>query len=354
MKFLNPILFLLAATCVAATGASAQGALLLLFVLGALLMQITGERRGRCAATLTVSEILSDVLMAFKTRVPALDWFAHDFSAEQVKYGQAIIAHLPTLPTAYAHVAANGYNNNAQNARDLLTDVSITMDQWTDVPIKILAADASQDRSQNYLKTISNAGYVLGKTVVDFALGKVLAANFSELTTETIANTNRDTLGKVRLAMNARDAGTPRYMLCNSDFFNALDNDPRIGSKDYHGQLTEEDPFGRLLGVAGFKEIREYPDFPANAENLSAFGFDERAIGIATRLPKDSTDLARQMGLPVTYSAEVIQDPETGLALIGFGWIDSNTHNIYVTASVMYGAVAGNQGGAAGARLPSH
>jgi hypothetical protein len=34
MKFLNPILFLLAATCVAATGASAQGALLLLLSWG--------------------------------------------------------------------------------------------------------------------------------------------------------------------------------------------------------------------------------------------------------------------------------------------------------------------------------
>lgn len=299
-------------------------------------------------ATLTVSEILSDVLKAFTQRVPALKYFATDMSAEQVKFGQAIIAHLPTIPTAYNHTAASGYNNNAQSARDLLVDVSITMDGWKDVPIKIQVADATQDRSQNYLKTISNSGYVLGKAVVDYALTKILAANFSQSTTESISNTGKETLNKVRVAMNSRAAGTPRNMLVNSDFFSALDNDSRISSGDYYGQRVMGDPYGRLLNCGGFSEILEYPDFPSNSQNLSAFGFDERAIGIATRLPMDSTDLAGQLGLPVTYKREVVQDPQTGLAIAGFGWIDPNTHYIYVTSTVMFGAVAGSQGGSAG------
>jgi hypothetical protein len=301
--------------------------------------------------TLTVSEILSDVLMAFKQRVPGLRYFATDFSSQEVKFGQQVIAHLPTVPTAYDHVAASGYSNNAQNARDLLSDVPITIDGWKDVPIKILVADATQDRSQNYLKTIGNAGYVLGKAVVDYALGKVVEANFSQETTKSISNTNRDTLGEVRKAMNVRQAGTPRYGLVNSDFFDALDQDARIASRDYHGQQVGGDPFGKLVNVGGFSEIQEYPDFPANSENLSAFFFDSRAIGIATRLPMDSTELAGQLGLPVTYKKEVVTDPETGLTIVGFGWIDNNTHNIYVTSSVMYGAVAGSQGGSAGTKL---
>src|SRR5881394_776251 len=249
------------------------------------------------ATTLTVSEILSDVLSAFLQRVPSLKFFATDFSSDRVKYGQTIIAHLPTVPTAYDHVAASGYSANAQSARSLLTDVPIIIDGWKDVPIKIAADDASQDRSQNYLKTISNSGYVLGKAVVDYALSKVLAANFSQSTTESTANTTKDTLGKVRVALNGKKASTPRNMVCSSDFFAALDNDSRISSGDYYGQRVGADPFGRLFNCAGFTEIQEYPEFPTNSQNLSAFGFDERAIGIATRLPVDSTDIARGLGI---------------------------------------------------------
>jgi hypothetical protein len=321
---------------------------LVTFIGGALL---AGQRRPRLCVTLTFTEILADVMMAFKTRVPELRYFGTDMSNDQVKFGQQVIAHLPAVPTAYDHVAASGYSLNAQNARDLLTDVPITINGWKDVPIKITTTDASQDRSKNYLKTISNAGYVLGKAVVDFALGKALAANFSQSTAASAINTSKDTLNKVRVAMNLKKALSPRYMIIGSDAFSALDNDPRISSGDYYGQRIGSDPFGTLYNLAGFTEIREYPEFPTNNENLSALGFDQRAIGIATRVPMDSTDLARELGLPVTYKAEVVQDPETGLAIAGFGWIDSNTHDIYIVSSVMYGAVAGSQGGAAGAIL---
>lgn len=309
-------------------------------------------RQSHClgAPTLTVSEILSDILKAFTQRVPALSFFATDYSMDQVKFNQQIIAHLPIVPVAYDHNAATGYSTNAQNARDLLVDVPITIDGWKDVPIKIAVTDAAQDRSKNYLKTIGNAGYVLGKAVCDYALTKAVAANFSEKTIEAAANVSKDTLGRVRKAMNVKKAGTPRYMLTDSDFFNALDNDPRISSGDYYGQRIEGDPYGRLVNCAGFAEILEYPDFPANAETLQALGFDQRAIGVATRLPMDSTDLAQQLGLPVTYKREVVKDPQTGLAIAGFGWIDQDTHDIFITSTVMFGAVAGSQGGAAGTK----
>jgi hypothetical protein len=298
-------------------------------------------------ATLTVSEILSDVIGAFKTRVPALNYFASDMSTEQVKFGQQIIAHIPTVPTTYAHTASTGYAENAQSARDLLTDVPITIDQWRHVTIKLLTADVAQDRSKNYLKTIENAGYALGKYVVDYALGKALETNFSQQSLEPIDDTDLETLQDIRADMNGVDAGSPRYGLVNTLAFNALERDARIASGDYYGQRTGADPFGKLLGVSGFNEISEYPDLPSNSENLSGFFFDSRAITIATRLPQDSVDLAGQMGIPVPIKREVITG-EGGLTLAGFGWFDQVTHNLYVTASVMFGASAGKQAGSAG------
>ncbi len=347
---MNPrfILFFVTLALAAVIWPASPGAsLLILFLVGSLLER---ARPGRLCVTLTVSEILTDVLQAFKVRVPVLRFFASDMNSMSAKFGQPIIAHIPALPTAYDHVAANGYNANAQKARDLLTDVSITMDGWKDVPIKINADDASQDRNQNYLKTIGNAGYVLGKAVVDYALTKILAANFSGSTQESIANTTKDTLGKVRVGMNGVGAGDGRILLCNSDFANALDSDARITSSFQYGQRINADPYLHFTNLAGFSDIMEYPGFPTNGESLSAFGFDSRAIAIATRLPEDSTDLARQLNIPVTYNMEMVQDPETGLAIVGFSWIDPNTHIIYITFSVMFGAVAGSQAGNAGTK----
>jgi hypothetical protein len=300
------------------------------------------------ATTLTVSEILTDVLEAFKLRVPALNYFATDMSAEQTKYGQTIIAHIPTLPTAYDHTAAQGYNENAQNARDLLTDVPVVMNVWKHVTIKMLHDDVNEDRSKNYLKSVGNAGYVLGKAVVDYALSKALETNFSRQTLALTDDTDFETLQTIRADMNARGAGTPRYGLVNSATFNALESDPRIASGDYYGQRTGSDPIGKLVGLAGFNEVMEYPDFPTNSENLAGLFFDPRAVVVATRLPNDSVDLAGQMGIPTPIKKEVITDAQSGLSLAGFGWFDANTHNLYVTATIMYGATAGKQAGSAG------
>jgi hypothetical protein len=299
-------------------------------------------------ATLTVSEILTQMIGAFKQRVPALGYFATDMSAESVKRGQQIIAHIPTVPTVYAHTAANGYNENAQNARDLLTDVPLTIDQWDHVTIKMLHDDVTEDASKNYLRTIENAGYALAKAVVDFALGKALETNFSRQTLSLTDDTDLETLNTIRADLNTYKAGTPRYGLVNTATMNALVADPRIASGDYHGQMIGADSIGRLRALAGFTEIMEYPELPSNSENLAGIFFDPRAICIATRLPNDSVNLASEMGIPVTMKKEVITDDQTGLSLAGFGWIDQNTHNVYMTATVMYGAAAGKQAGSAG------
>lgn len=301
------------------------------------------------ATTLTVSEILSDVLQSFKTRLPALNFFATDFSSETAKYGQTVIAHLPVMPTSYAHTAASGYSNNAQNARDLLTDVSVVINLWRDVPIKMTHDDVTEDRSQNYLKTIDNAGYVLAKYLVDAALAKAVAANFTDKQTVATASVNLETLEAIRDAMNGRNALWPRYGLINSGVSTSLALDSRIASGDFYGQGKTGDPFRRFENLAGFAAIQEYPGLPANSENLTGFFFDSRAIGIATRLPEDSTELAAQMGLPIGYKVDMLQDPETGLAIVAYSWIDTNTHDIYVVFSVMGGVVGGSQAGAPGA-----
>lgn len=396
----------------------------------AVLVMALRPQTSRCFVTLTVSEILSDTLEAFKVMLPALRMFSSDMSAERVAFGQEVIAHLPTVPTVFDYTASTGYRTNAQAARDLLTDVPIKINQWKHVPIKLVESDIVGDRSQNYLKTINNSGYALAKAVCDHALGMASRGNFSQSTTASIANTSRDTLGAVRKALNTQKAGSPRFMLASSDFMESLEQDVRITSKDFYGQQTGGQAYAILRNVAGFSEILEYPDFPLTAvgtftaatsntctlarhpfsngdrvrvsssttlpaglaaatnyfiisadraagtfelsatsggaavditdtgtgthtiaryEELSAFAGDSRAIGIATRLPLDGAELARTLGIPVNMKMEIVQDEETGLAFCGFGEFNQDTHDVHVTTTVMFGAVAGKQGGSSAA-----
>jgi len=354
MKFRH-ILFLavLAIASLIATMAPGTGlqnlfaAWLLIFLAGNLLAGPSREGR-LCATTLTVAEILTDVMAAFTTRVPAMNFFSINYGSQRVKYGQQIIAQLPSVPAVFDHNAANGYKNNAQSARTLLTDTPVVMDGWKDCPIKITDTDANQDKSQNYLKTINNAGYALSKAVVDYALTKITVGNFSQKTTESIPNTTKDTLSTVRQGMNGVKAGAPRRMLCSSAFFGGLDSDARITSNQSYNQRVGAEPFGHLQNIEGFTDVMEYPDFP-NTGNLSAFGFDERAIGIATRQPIDNSELAQQLGLPAVFRTDEVVDPGTGLAMTCFSWIDENDHTIYIVFTIMFGAVGGSQGGAVGA-----
>ena len=80
-------------------------------------------------------------------------------------------------------------------------------------------------------------------------------------------------------------------------------------------------------------------------EVLTGFFFDSRAIGLATRLPMDGAELAQMLGIPTPIKIEVVQDPETGLALVGFGEFDTTTHDVYISTTLMFGAVAGKQAG---------
>ncbi len=69
-------------------------------------------------------------------------------------------------------------------------------------------------------------------------------------------------------------------------------------------------------------------------------------IGIlASRLPDFGAVVE---GIPQTSRMEVVQDPDTGLAMLGVAWQQQGTLDTYVTIALLYGLKAGAQGGAGG------
>ncbi len=296
-------------------------------------------------ATLTPTKILKDMIDCFFVENPMLNFFSTDFTAETLKKGQVAKAHITTAPTAFDYVAADGYGTTgSQDADDLKSDVSVTISKHKVVSLKITHDDLISSEKQRYQEHIRDGVRSLGLAVVDDVLSGVVAANISATETETIANTDVETLNKVTKKLTTRKAGPMRYGIINSDFALSLRADGRLTSKDYVGQGNDGNPFLALQNVHGFQQVREYTSLPTTG-NMSGFFFDKRAVVLKTGLPADSSALAAELGLPVTVKTQVLQDPKTGLSFLGIFWMEPSTLTIHMAVTLLYGFAVGKIGG---------
>lgn len=300
-------------------------------------------------STLNTAELIMDVIDAFKVMFPQLNNFGTDFSNESCKLNKQIIARISSLPTVQDYDATDGYEANAANANDLTVDVPVTLNRHKHVPIKVDYLEQISTKRDLYKEAVSNMAYVLGKEAFDYAMGLAVAANFSESSIFSVANSDSDMLGDITKDMNKKGAlPRGRYGIVNSDVFETLNADARIASGDYHAQRREGSAYGHLKNVGGFTDIYEYPDLPANAENMTGFFGEKRSIVMASRVPTDMSALASRLGVPKIAKMVPVSDPATGLTFLAITWMKSGTFDLYTTLAWVYGISAGSQGGSAG------
>jgi hypothetical protein len=296
--------------------------------------------------TLTTAEIVADFFEAFRKMVPSLKYFSTDFSSAEAKYQQQIIAHVGSLPTAVDHNQSNGYFNAPASARGLLTDVPVVMDTWKDVVLKFAAADLVVDRSYKYTRTVNMSAYVLGKAMVDSIIAKVVAANISNGVVCTMANATAAKLRSFTAQLNSQGAPPIRFGLVNSGFMTGLLADSVVASSFLFGQRQEGAPIMTLNNIQGFQEVTEYSEtWPTG---LNGFFFSDGAVIVASRLPADSIDLARQRGVPIPLSVNTQTDPQSGLTVLALERLNTQNLDLELCFSVMFGSSVGKQGGAAG------
>lgn len=300
------------------------------------------------AITLTTTTLLTDVIKAFAKACPQLFTLSLDMNAAGVMFNQPAIAKIRKDPTVASYDAsAGGYKNGATETNTLLEDVPVLIDQWKHVPLKVSHLSQVANKLTDYMGAVESTARVLGKYMFDFVMSKVVAANFTNATTEAVATTDWETLGLITKAMNGRGCSeNGRHMLVNSDVMQSLGNDPRIINSQFAGQLPST-AFGSFSRLRGFETIQEYPDLPSMG-NMTAFAYEPRALVLSTRLPMDFTKVAAAWGIPVTAKVEVVRDPSTGFSLMGISWMENGTMDAYFSIAVMYGVTAGANGGSAG------
>jgi hypothetical protein len=322
---------------------AAMTAFFFIFLAGNLL----GTPRARVCATLTVNEILQDTLDAFAIEVPMLMNLGTDFSTRTAKKGDQIIAHISSLPTVRDYDATDGYGVNQAEAEDLLTDVPVTVDQLKHVPVRVKYLTQLASRKNLYVEAVRNMAYVLGKSIVDAALAKTSATNFSREKIEANANLSLTTLEDIRGTMNTAGAlNRGRYGLLNSSAAAGLSEDARVTSGDFYGQLNGAEGYRRWVNIAGFGNVWEYPGFPANSDNQTGFFADRRAIAVAALLP-DVQSEAAVLGVPAIATFQTVTNPESGFSVLAIRWQKQGTFDIWCTLASLYGTAAGSQGGSA-------
>jgi hypothetical protein len=296
------------------------------------------------AITLTTAEIVADFFEAFRKLIPAINYFSTDFSNAEAKFNQQIIAHVGALPVAVTHTT---YFGSPVSARTLLSDVPITMDTWKDVVLKFQAADLVADRSTKYTKTVNSAAYVLAKALIDSVLAKVVAANLSHTVICTQATATAAKLRTFVAQLNLQGAGPMFYGLVKSGFMTGLLSDTNIISGFYWGERQEGTPIMQLKSIQGFQAISEYPDDAAWPALLNALFFDARAVAVASRLPADSLEMARSRGVPIPLKVGVETDEQSGLTILALERLNTDSLDLELCFSVMFGSAVGKQGGSA-------
>jgi len=219
-----------------------------------------------------ITDILTGKIIApLLTKVPELGYFSTDFGvqgsefAPPVKFGQEVISHLIAAPVAEAYTPGTGLGSNSQNPKDLLTDAKVRIDQAAKVTIKLPTTDAIRYMlTAAFLETMNQGTIALGRYVLNkVATTKFNQRCFSQELVVTKEGNEFSQLNKARAAQNKLGTLTPRFILGDTDWMLELAEDPVVTSGDYFGQRTGDDPYLTLVNIAGYSQVREFPNMPS-------------------------------------------------------------------------------------------
>lgn len=211
---------------------------------------------------LSSTEILSDVIRSFRKSVPLAFNFSKNFQTSGVRRGKSYTAHVATVPTAENVTATYAVTGN--DARNLLTDLPVTVSSRVGARLIMKNIDSIADDKSAYDEVIRGAAYAIGKAFTDDLLATAVSQNFSNAITYATADSDVDMLIAATAQLNAQGAARMgRSMVVNSAVANALAADSRLTSREFAGQLQGEDGYRSWRNTNGFSLIQEYPDMPS-------------------------------------------------------------------------------------------
>ena len=306
-----------------------------------------------CAVTLSVPEILKDILAAFKLETPELfgpGGFAQDFSSKTAALGDKITAKISHLPVVGDYDRNNGgFKAASQDVTTLVEDVPVTLDQLRSVTVGIPYLTGLATKGVDlYQAAVANLGLALGRDVVNQVLTRCAAGISNSLPMAPVI-TNLDTWdGAIRNQCNLQKMFNRRWGFISTAMASALGCDDRVRSKLFYDERCATEGFRRWVNIAGFSTLREYPDVSLAGNQVAGIVGDSRLAAVAVRKIEDMSATAKALGIPTVMEFHGLKDEQSGLELCGVGWQEGGTGDVYLSAAILFGIGCGNQGGAAG------
>jgi hypothetical protein len=262
--------------------------------------------------TVSASLISNRVLDYLKEMFPPVLRMFINFTPQQVLYNQSILTRIPGASAAY-NPFTSGYS--AAGVTD--TDVSVTVNKAYATSIAFTAAEMSATSRDLVNEHASAAANSLGQQLLDDMCALFVASAFTNSTEESAANYDDDTLRAIRKELNGRKVPTMgRVGIVNSDAFEALSGDSLVTTQLANPRAQEDYSLSPMVLRARGFEIIEYPQLPANSEDLNGVFFGPGALIGAVGVPADANAAGMFPGVPNVAAVAVRTDADTGLSIL--------------------------------------
>lgn len=351
MKHIHLLIVALALLLLALLSTCGQPVIGLLF-LTLISCAINKPQARLCAVTLSVPEILQDVLKAFRVETPEIfapGGFGIDLSSKTAVLGDTITAKLSHVPLTGNYDANNGgFLNAMQDVTTLIEDIPISLNRFPIITIKFpWLTRASSKLDPNYKLWLAGAGQALALNV----FAQIMAEAATNVSTEVpfpLVSANLDAWEEtVRGQLNGQkaDARTRRAFV-SIPIASALGVDDRVRSSLFYGQLNREQGYRIWYNLAGFQTIREVPQITDSG--IDGLAFDHRLVGLAIRGLETPGKLADELKIPKVMEFFETIDYESRLSLTAALWQEPGTADVFLSVGLLLGLHVGNGGGAAG------
>lgn len=255
----------------------------------------------------------------------------NDFQADVATKGESVTTRVPSAVSAAD--LSSGYS--AADAAVTSTAKTVTLNTFYGVVHSFTDAEVSKAGDADWLMNVfvEPALVATVEKVMDSLLALVTNSAFSSTAISTSANFDADDIvdaGKALTDLSVPPFG--RYALLSPAYYASLQKDNAVQSAMAYGG-AEAIREGRVPRVHGF-DIMEYPDIPANSENLTCIFGHRSALLLA----------ARQVAVPSDFKGQIVNvnDPATGLPLQYRFWYSEDDGVYRFSIGVLYGVLKGN------------
>jgi hypothetical protein len=283
-----------------------------------------------------LSEILRAGFESFKKALVPASAFTTLFNSVN---SESVVSRIFSPKTGKAFVG-----DYTADPESTTTEVKVNFDQSTFQNFYLSDTEASKTPVDLFRGYAVEAGYAVGRGVLDYIMGLITATNYGNTASDKITVSSAafdvdDVVDAMKLALDKGwDNGS---LVLSYGYAAALLKDNAIKDASAFGTGGTSAPIrsGRIGTLMGFP-VYTYP-VPANSENLAGFLAHPSSLAVAVR---PMTTLADSVGVATTR-AEVISDADSGLSMASRVFYEDKSGRLYGAYHVLYGATKAKSDG---------